>query len=346
MRFNSKILALIACTGIIFLAGCGSTIQKGGSPSADPGTPNRYTNLPGGNGPILAIKIDDTAPAHPQLNLDQADVIYIEQVEGGLTRIASIFSNPKTLPDLVGPVRSARISDLDILAQYGRVGFVFSGAQTLFYPKIKEANVENISADHEPPSIYSRDPSRSAPTDLIVHPKLLLTKSIDVEKRKIDLPKDPGWTFGSAPSGGAVVTTVSMKWPASRYSATWSSVEKRWLMSYDGKPDLAVSGLQMGSPTLIIQKVVITPSIYHDREGGVTPFSQTVGSGTAYLMRDGREIPIFWNRSSPEVATTWTLKDGTPAHFATGQIWIALTDTDPTFTYPAATPGASASSKK
>jgi len=346
MRFNSKILALIACTGIIFLTGCGTTIQKGGSPSVDPGTPNRYTNLPGGNGPILAIKIDDTASAHPQLNLDQADVIYIEQVEGGLTRIASIFSNPKTLPDLVGPVRSARISDLDILAQYGRVGFVFSGAQTLFYPKIKEANVENISADHEPPSIYSRDPSRSAPTDLIVHPKLLLTKSIDVEKRKIDLPKDPGWTFGSAPSGGAVVTSVSMKWPASRYSATWSSVEKRWLMSYDGKPDLAVSGLQMGSPTLIIQKVVITPSIYHDREGGVTPFSQTVGSGTAYLMRDGRAIPIFWNRSSPEVATTWTLKDGTPAHFATGQIWIALTDTDPTFTYPAATPGASASSKK
>jgi hypothetical protein len=117
-------------------------------------------------------------------------------------------------------------------------------------------------------------------------------------------------------------------------------------MNYNGNPDLAANGLQLGSPTLIIQKVVITPSIYHDREGGVTPFSQTVGSGTAYLMRDGRAIPIFWNRSSPEVATTWTLKDGTPAHFATGQIWIALTDTDPTFAYPAATPGASASSKK
>jgi hypothetical protein len=137
-----------------------------------------------------------------------------------------------------------------------------------------------------------------------------------------------------------------MKWPASRYSATWSKVEKRWLLNYNGNPDLAANGLQMGSPTLIVQKVVMTPSMYRDREGGVTPFSQTVGSGTAYLMRDGRAIPIFWNRSSAEVATTWTLKDGTPAHFATGQIWIALTDTDPTFTYPAPAPGASATAKK
>jgi hypothetical protein len=344
MTLRSRILAITACASIIVLAGCGGAGSKSGKPATDPGTPNRYTNLSGGNGPILAIKIDDTAPAHPQLNLDKADVIYIEQVEGGLTRIASIFSNPKTLPDEVGPVRSARISDLDILAQYGHVGFSFSGAQTLFYPKIREANLENISADREPASIYSRDPLRSAPTDLIVHPKLLLTKTIDVEKRSIDLPKDPGWTFGSAPVGGKAVSSVAIKWPASRYSATWSAVEKRWLMNYDGKPDLAANGLQLGSPTLIIQKVVITPSIYHDREGGVTPFSQTVGSGTAYLMRDGRAIPIFWNRSSPEVATSWTLKDGTPAHFATGQIWIALTDTDPSFTYPVA--AASPSSKK
>lgn len=346
MTLRNKLLSIAACASIILLAGCGGAGSKSGKPATDPGTPNRYTNLAGGNGPILAIKIDDTAPAHPQLNLDKADVIYIEQVEGGLTRIASIFSNPKTLPDEVGPVRSARISDLDILAQYGHVGFVFSGAQTLFYPKIREANLENISADREPPSIYSRDPLRSAPTNLIVHPKLLLTKTIDVEKRKIDLPKDPGWTFGSAPGGGKVVTSVAIKWPASRYSATWSAVERRWLMGYDGKPDLAANGLPLGSPTLIIQKVVITPSIYHDREGGVTPFSQTVGSGSAYLMRDGRAIPIFWNRSSPQVATSWTLKDGTPAHFATGQIWIALTDTDPSFTYPVETPAASPSSKK
>jgi len=325
---------LLVLSSTLILAGCGSVTSK--SPSSSTAPRNLYTNMPGGNGPILAVKIDDTSQAHPQINIDKADIVYIEQVEGGLTRLATIFSNPKTLPDLIGPVRSARISDLDILAQYGHVGFAFSGAQHLFYPKIDAANLENISADHEPSSIYSRDLTRSEPTNLILHPHLLLAKTIDVEKRTIDLPKNPGWSFGAAPTGGVPALSVSMKWPASRYSATWSSTQKRWLLDYNGAPDLAADGSQLGSPTLIIQMVSITPSIYHDKVGGVTPFSQTVGSGSAYLMRDGKAFPIFWNRANATTPTTWTNKDGSPANFASGQIWIALTDTAPVFTQAAA----------
>ena len=320
----------------LLITSCGSAGGKSGKKNPAV-VKNLYTNLSGGNGPILVVKIDDTPPAHPQINLDKADVIYIEQVEGGLSRIAALFSNPKTMPELVGPVRSARISDLDIFAQYGHIGFAFSGAQRLFYPKITAANLENLSADREPASIYSRDSTRQEPTNLILHPKLLLTKSIETEKRLLALPKDPGWKFGKLPIGGVAITSASFKWPASKYSALWSASQKRWLLSYEGAPDLAADGTQLGSPTLIIQKVSITDSIYHDKVGGITPFSQTVGSGTAYLLRDGRAIPIFWNRASAQVATTWSLKDGSPAYFAPGQIWIALTDNDPVLT-PVAQP--------
>jgi hypothetical protein len=325
-------LALVAPTLILSMSGCGLSSQKNSSDLTKPESLNLLTNLPGGNGPVLAVKIDDTPAAHPQLNLEKADVLYIEQVEGGLSRIAALFTNPTTLPEEVGPVRSARISDLDILAQYGHVGFAFSGAQKLFYPKIDAANLENLSADHEPQAIYSRDVNRQAPTDLILHPKLLLKKSISDEKRLIDLAKNPGWSFGAVPTGGIGIHDVTFSWPASKYSAFWSSKEKRWLLTYNGSPDLSASGMQLGSPTLIIQKVVITPSIYHDKVGGVTPFSQTVGSGTAYLLRDGKAYPIFWNRVSADKPTTWTLKDGSPANFVSGQIWIALTDSEPKFT--------------
>ena len=346
MKVKSTILLTFGLAASLALTGCGASSKKSATPSAE--ELNLLSNLPGGNGPILAVKIDDTPPAHPQINLDKADVVYIEQVEGGLSRIAAIFSNPKDLPDVVGPVRSARISDLDILAQYGRVGFAFSGAQRLFYPKIDAANLENLSADREPASIYSRDETRQAPTNLILHPRALLTKAIDSEKKVLSLPKDPGWKFGPSPAGGEAIVSASFKWPASKYSATWSASEKRWLLSYDGSPDLGADGRQLGSPTLILQKVSITPSIYHDKVGGVTPFSQTVGSGTAYLLRDGRAIPIFWNRSTAETPTTWTLKDGKSANFATGQIWIALTDSDPVFVpvAPAASGSASPAPKK
>ena len=81
----------------------------------------------GVDGPVLAVKIDDTNAAHPQIGLEDAEIIYIEQVEGGLTRLAAIFST--VIPQRVGPVRSARISDIDILSQYGKVDFAYSGAQ-------------------------------------------------------------------------------------------------------------------------------------------------------------------------------------------------------------------------
>ena len=326
---------------ITSLAGCTSVTSVVKSVTGKVVEKNILTGLEGSNGPVLAVKIDDTSQAHPQIGLESADVIYIEQVEGGLTRLATIFSTPGRLPALIGPVRSARISDMDILAQYGHVAFAFSGAQTKLFPVINSANLENLGAEREPATMYSRDQTRNAPTNLILHPQLLLDKAKS-EGKNIDIVKSVGWKFGPLPVGGTAISSVAFKWPASRYSATWSATEKRWLIAYQGSPDLAADGSQLGSPTLIIQKVMITPSEYHDKAGGITPFSNTVGSGSAYLLRDGQMIPIFWNRETAQSPTTWTLKDGSSANFAPGQIWIALTDNEPVFTYPevkTATPG-------
>ncbi|MCX6454380.1 MAG: DUF3048 domain-containing protein [Actinobacteria bacterium] len=305
---------------------------------------NILSNLPGRNGPVLAVKIDDTPPAHPQVGLAKADVVYIEQVEGGLTRLAAIFTNE--LPPLIGPVRSARISDIEILAQYGRVGFAYSGAQTKMRPVLAAANLQNISAEINPPTIYQTDQNRNAPTNMMLDAKALLKKTIDDEGKKIDNVRSVGWQFGKVSQAAKRIEGVSFKWPASRYSAVWSKTEKRWLLSYDGKPNLDSDGRQLGGANLVIQKVSITNSIYHDKVGGITPFSNTVGSGTGYLLRDGKVVAINWQRPSAEVGTIWTLADGSVANFADGQVWIALTDNEPAFTHPAPTPSAKASKSK
>jgi hypothetical protein len=297
---------------------------------------NLLTNLPGQNGPILAVKIDDTPDAHPQVGLGQADVIYIEQVEGGLTRLAAIYSNK--LPKTVGPIRSARISDLDILAQFGKVGFAFSGAQRKLLPKISEANLYNLSAEVEPPSIYYRDTTRLEPTNMFLYPSVLLEKSIQVEGKKIDTVKSVGWSFGKAPDTGTVIASAKLHWPSSRYEVIWSKEQKRWLLNFSGSPDVDETGMQLGSPTFLIQKVSITDSEYHDKVGGITPFSNTVGSGTGYILRDGKAIAAKWNRPDTSSGTSWTLSDGSNVNFATGQIWIALIDKDPVFTLPSPVP--------
>lgn len=173
----------------------------------------------GVDGQVLAVKIDDTNSAHPQIGLEDADVVYIEQVEGGLTRLAAIFSS--AIPVRIGPVRSARISDIDILSQYGRVAFAYSGAQRKLLPVIAAANLEDLGAQHESSKIFTTDPNRIAPYAMVLRADLLMQKIVD-EDLQVDSAKSVGFVFGDNPEGGAPTQKVVINWPAATYSAEWS----------------------------------------------------------------------------------------------------------------------------
>jgi len=302
---------------------------------------NSISGRVGGDGPVLVVKIDDTPAAHPQVGLEEADLVYIEQVEGGLTRLAAIFSS--TIPSRVGPVRSARISDIELLAQYGHVAFAYSGAQKKLLPVIASANLENMGAQRQPATIYTTDPNRVSPVAMMLRADLLMEK-IRSEMKSIATSKNMGWNFGKSLDTGTAISSVKISWPANSYTANWSSNEKRWLLLHSGAPDFAESGKQLGPTTLVVQLVSITASEYHDKVGGVTPFSATVGSGKGYILRDGKYVSATWSRESPESGTKWRDASGAEILFAPGQVWIALTDKEPVFT-PEIADAASLSSK-
>ena len=294
---------------------------------------NSLSGRIGSDGPILVVKIDDTPAAHPQAGLEDADVVYIEQVEGGLTRLAAVFSSK--IPDVIGPVRSARISDIELLEQYGRVAFAYSGAQSKLLPVIAQANLENLGAQRQGRDIYANDPARLAPTAMMLQAKVLMSK-VAAQASAIAISKNIGWNFSEKAETGTAISSVRVSWPTSSYDATWSESQKRWLLSNRGLPDLAASGVHLGPTTFVIQLVSITPSEYFDKVGGVTPFSATVGSGKGFILRDGLAIESLWNRPTAESGTSWTLPTGEEILFAPGQIWVALTDKAPVFT-PAST---------
>lgn len=289
---------------------------------------NSLSGLPGGDGPILVVKLDDTRSAHPQIGIEEADIVYIEQVEGGLTRLAAVFSSK--IPQRIGPVRSARISDIELIAQFGRVGFAYSGAQSKLRPVLAAANLENASAERNPATIYTTDPTRVQPYAMVLRADLLLD-SLKAKGVKLEESKSVGWKFGDSPDGGEVVSDIHLSWPASSYDAHWSEDEGRWLLDHVGTPNLSDSGVRLGASTLVIQKVKITDSIYKDKVGGVTPFSPTVGTGEGYIARDGKVFKALWNRPSEESGTKWTTIDGAEISFKKGQIWVALTDKEPIF---------------
>ena len=290
---------------------------------------NSLSGRVGSDGPILAVKIDDTAPAHPQAGLEDADIVYIEQVEGGLTRLAAIFSSK--IPEVIGPVRSARISDIEILEQFGKVAFAYSGAQSKLLPVIASANVINLGAQRQSPQIYTTDPLRRAPTAMMLQAQKLMA-NVAKAQLPVATSKPIGWIFGEKPETGTAISSVKVSWPANSYTATWSDEEKRWLLSHRDSLNLSSSGIHLGPTTFVIQLISITDSIYRDKVGGVTPYSETVGTGKGYVLRDGLAIAANWSRPSGDQGTTWKTVTGDEIKFAAGQVWIALTDKAPVFT--------------
>jgi hypothetical protein len=323
--FSKKTSGLVLAS-VLILTGCSAVSELLPEKKAT----SVLSGREGIDGQLLAVKIDDTNAAHPQIGLEDAEIVYIEQVEAGLTRLAAIYST--VIPQRIGPVRSARISDIDILNQFGRVAFAYSGAQRKLLPVIAAANLQDLGAQRESPTIYTTDPNRNQPYAMVLRADLLMQK-IKEKNLPVDVAKNVGFVFGDLPEGGKAVQQVVMNWPATSYSADWSSEESRWHLSHNGKLNLADSGVVLGPTTLVIQMVKISPSEYGDKFGGVTPLSETVGTGKAYVLRNGEVFFATWNRASPESGTTFTLGDGPKMHFAPGQIWVALTDREPEFTW-------------
>lgn len=291
---------------------------------------NLFNGLPGTNNQILVVKVDDTKYAHPQIGIEDADIVYVEQVEGGLTRLAAVYTSK--LPPLIGPVRSARISDIDLLAQFGRVGFAYSGAQSKMRPVIAAANLENISAERNPPTIYITDKTRPGPFNMILKPNLLLQRANSNPKIKIDTATVAPFIFGNPNKGETLTVSAKVKWPNARYELRWDVVNSKWLIYFNDQPNIAASGEHLFADNAIIQIVSITPSIYGDKFGEITPFSKTTGVGKAVMLRDGFSYQLKWQRDLETELTTWRTADGEIANFKPGRTWIFLTDTPPVLT--------------
>ncbi len=294
-------------------------------------TYNSLSGRIGNDNRVLAVKIDDTKQARPQIGLTEADVVYIEQVEAGVTRLAAIYSS--RLPEQIGPIRSARISDIELLEQYGKVAFAFSGAQSKLRPVINSANLFNVGAEREGIAVYSRDKERRAPWNMILNTRELIAR---IEKRGLDvaLASNRGWNFSKKSESGAEIISAQMNWPAARYEISWSKDYSGWAITHDGTSKDDARGVPIVASTFIAQVVSISDSEYGDKFGGRTPLVATVGAGKAFVFRNGRVIVGTWNRPTAQDGTTFTTEEGEEITFARGQIWFAFVAQEPKITYP------------
>jgi hypothetical protein len=273
--------------------------------------------LPLVDGPVLAVKVDNTSAARPRIGLTKADLVYVEPVEGGLTRLLVIFST--RMPDEVGPVRSARQSDGHILDGWNGVAFADSGASRVTNSDLKRADFARVSYDQSGKG-YRRDGRRSAPYNVIGDPDVLVERAGGSAG-----PPDVGFVFGKAPAGGAAAKSVSVRYTRSRIRFDWSEAEKQWLLTTDDRPDVAPNGDRHGAATVVVQEVKVGPSGQRDVNGTPSPLVTVTGTGKATVLRDGLAFAATWSRPASGAPTTFTTgTQAAPMTFAPGPVWVVL----------------------
>ncbi len=263
---------------------------------------------------MLAVKIDNLAPARPQTGLTAADIVYVLPVEGGLSRFLAVFSS--RFPPVIGPVRSAREDDLELLRQFGRPAFAYSGAQPQLLPVVEKARTVDLYAGRA--GGYFRDPRRVAPHNLYAHTRQLLAEAPGASRAH-----DIGFRFGPAPAGGRAATSFSVSYSAARFMFRWSAKDGRWLAWMDGAPARAAEGGQLGAPTVVIQYTKVRTSRFLEA-GMRPPYAESTGSGSGVVLRGGQAYLIRWSRPGADGGTTFTTPSGQVMTFARGQVWVVL----------------------
>ncbi|MEU6126987.1 DUF3048 domain-containing protein [Streptomyces sp. NPDC047123] len=319
-RLGAKVLALVATATLTVGAPSWASAPAPAPAGEDAPAPRTspFTGLTADQGPVLAVKFDNARGARPHTGLDQADIVYVEKVEGGMSRLMGVYSSK--YPRAVGPVRSARESDVELLRQFGRPALAYSGVRSALQKTLRDSPL--YARPHgRVPGAYFREGGRAAPHNLFLRPKALLRSA-----PKADRPNDIGFRFGAAPQGGTRADVRTVRYASASHSFRWSPREGRWLASFDGAPARSTAGAQLGARTIVIQHVTMRPSRFKDVNGAVTPYIETVGSGKATVLRDGKAYATRWKRSSATGGTTFTRPNGEPMPFAPGQVWMVFAD--------------------
>ena len=266
--------------------------------------------------PILAVKIDNYATARPQWGLESADAVIELNVEG-ISRFIALFQS--RLPDVIGPVRSARTEDFDLLSLMNRPIFAYSGANDGVLQWAEAADGSGVIADfgaqHAP--CYGRSPDKPGPHNLVLDTACAYASATTAG------PARPLWRIGAAVSGGSAARETAFDVAMDGVAVRWrwdaaAGAYRRW---QDGAPHVTVSGDTLSADTVVVLSVVYVPSVADER----SPNAVTVGTGSAVIHRGGWATSALWSRATPYAPFQFfDPHTGTELSVGTGVTWLEL----------------------
>lgn len=309
-----------------------------------PATVWPLTGLPAPEGaPIeraaIAVKVSNSSDARPQVGLDAADIVIEERVEG-ITRLIAIFHSTSSAP--VGPIRSARDSDIDLLGALGRPVFVWGGANEGVAARVEGANVVSFNVDPDAAEDKYRDEARVAPDNLFIDSTdAFWAKAGDASPATPPIPVGitgggmtgpsptttvPATTAPTTTAPGAILPgtptpAVSVDYGGTQAAFVWDADRQGWARIQDGTPHVVASGSVL-APTNVV--LLLTPYGTAPSDPN-SPIALTTGTGDATVLIGGNAVDATWSR--PTATDPYTLTDDAtdePLVLPPGRTWVGL----------------------
>ncbi len=271
--------------------------------------------------PAVAIKIDNAPEARPQVGINQADQV-VEVLVEGITRLVAVFHS--TGSDPVGPIRSGRSSDPDLVANYGSPLYAWSGGNATVRTEIRNAEVAgklyDVGVDQSPADYYREGPPRAAPWNLFSSTTSLLALQPDdaTGPPQIFEYRADGEELPAAASPTPGIRIVYRGGLEVIYA--WDEARAGWVRFQRGTPHVDGDGVVVAPANVL----VLITSYRASSADSISPQALTVGEGEALTLTAGSGITGRWERADP--LTPWSLLDaeGQPVRLTPGRTWIAL----------------------
>jgi hypothetical protein len=316
--------AALVASAALLLAGC----TTGANPQpTNSYTPKVYVNAPltgmpfeegtrpSLNGPSVACKIDNVGTETLKANINRTDMVFVEMVEGGLTRLVAVWHSD--LPTAVGPVRSIRPMDPDIISPLGGI-VCYSGGQLKFVTMMRNTNVFNASETSEQANgTFTRAKDREAPKNVLVDVSKLASAHPDLTPPAAQFEFTAITEQASAVAAGKPVANFSVYYPSAL--SHWIYNGTNFARSQDGVAHKdSESGLQTTATNVVVLNVQI------DRQYGKVPKTTLVGSGTGWVFSKGMQLDVKWSKASQTAPIVLTDAAGAPIQLIRGNTWVEL----------------------
>lgn len=268
----------------------------------------------------IAVMVNNHPKARPQSGLSQADLVFEILAEGNITRFLAIYQS--NLPDVVGPVRSAREYYFNLADAYDAI-YVYHGAANFIEDMIQTKGVENINGatyDNDG-RVFKRESFREAPHNSYL--QLQEVNGVAEEKGYETTATTPALNFSDEDISGEPAELVTIAYSSSRtVQYDYNEESESYYRSSDGEQSVE---LNTDEP-IEVDNVFIIETVHEviDDEGRRQVDLQA--GGQAYLMQKGVVRQVEWAMTDHGIVP---VEDGKELDLTPGQTWVNVIPTSP-----------------